>query len=84
MKKIISIVLVICLIAGVAFLGFKLVNKCDNCGKIFVGTGYEANVISDALSKNDKILCKACAEKSHALELAVGKSLSDYRRGLFD
>ena len=82
--RLLKLLLVVCLAAVVVFFGFKLINKCDNCGKVFIGTGYEANVISDTLSKEDKILCKACAEKDHALQLLVGKSVSDFKRGLFD
>ncbi len=83
-KKLIKLLLAVCAAAVVVFFGFKLINRCDNCDKIFIGTGYEANVISDTLAKDDKILCKACAEKDHAVELVLGKSLSDFKRGLFD
>ncbi len=83
-KKLIKLLLAVCAAAVVVFFGFKLINRCDNCDKIFIGPGYEANVISDTLSKDDKILCKACAEKDHAVELVLGKSLSDFKRGLFD
>ena len=84
MKKTVKIVAIVCVVLVIGFFGYKLVNKCDNCGKIFIGPGYEATVISDTLAKGDQILCKACAEKNHAIELALGKDLADFRRGLLD
>ena len=87
--RLISIILVIAiLVTGGIVLGPRLVHHCDNCDKLFVGTGYYANIISDSVSSlfgNDsKILCSECAEISHALELMAGKSLSDFRRPLFE
>ena len=81
LPKIICVVLIVVLAA--VFLP-RLIHKCDNCEKIFVGTGYNANVISDLISdiqnKDEKILCKDCAEKEHPL---AGDSLKDYKRPLF-
>lgn len=83
MKKIISIVAVIVIIvAGVIFVP-KLVHKCDDCGKTFVGAGYEANVVSELMSDDEKILCKDCAKDNHAVEIALGKSLDDFKRPIF-
>ena len=33
--------------------------------------------------KDDKILCRECAESDHALEILTGKSLEDFKRPLF-
>lgn len=87
--RLISILLVLAiLVAGGAVLGPRLIHRCDNCDRAFVGTGYYANVISDSVSSlfgNDsKILCSECAGISHALELMAGKSLGDFRRPLFE
>lgn len=66
----------------------RLTHTCDNCGSFFVGTGYTANVVSNALTslsgQEDKILCKDCAAKEHALAIAAGKSLEDFKRPLFE
>ena len=77
---IISIVLIVAL--AVVFVP-RLVHKCDNCEKVFVGTGYKGNVISEALSDKERIICKDCAEKEHALSGLVGGSLDDFKRPLF-
>lgn len=84
MKKIISVVaVVLVIIAGIVFVP-KITHTCDDCGKFFIGTGYEPNVVADLLSSDEQIICKDCAEKQHALSIAVGKSLDDFKRGLFD
>lgn len=84
-KKIISIaiVVVVVIIAGVVFIP-RLAHTCDDCGEFFIGTGYEANVVSDLFSKDEQIICKDCAEKQHAVTIALGKSVEDYKRKLFD
>lgn len=87
--RMIAIVVVIALLiaSGIVFAP-RLVHRCDNCDKLFVGTGYYANVVSNALSalqgNDDKILCRDCAETNHALEILAGKSLDDFKRPLFE
>ena len=74
-------------IAGIVFIP-RLTHNCDNCGNFFVGTGYYANVVSNALTsitgQQDKILCNDCAAKEHALSIAAGKSLDEFKRPLFN
>ena len=83
MKKIISLVIVaVIIIAGIVFVP-KIVHTCDSCEKVFVGAGYEANVIADLLSEEEQIICKKCAEEQHALSIAMGKSLDEFKRDLF-
>ena len=87
--KIIAIVLVLALLAGIGVLfGPRLLHTCSNCDSFFVGTGYRANLISNALtslSGNDsKVLCRACAEKNHAVAILAGKSLEEFRIPLFE
>ena len=83
MKKIISlVVLVAVVVAGIVFIP-KVVHTCDDCGKVFVGAGYEPNIVDDLLSEDEQIICKKCAEEQHALAIAVGKSLDDFKRDLF-
>ena len=83
-KKIILIaVAAVVVISGVLFVP-RLIHKCDDCGDVFLGTGYTANVVSDLFSKDDQIICRECAEKQHALSIAFGKSVDDFKRGLFD
>ena len=84
MKKFIWLaVAVVIIVAGIIFVP-KLVHECDDCEEIFFGTGYEPNVLSDLFSKEDQIICKECAEKQHAITLALGKTLDDFKIGLFD
>lgn len=82
MKKVLIIVVVL------VFLGVfapQLVHKCDDCETIFFGTGYEPNVVADLLKdEGDQIICKECAEIHHALSFLTGKTLDDFKRGLFD
>lgn len=84
MKKIVIFaVAVVVLVSGIVFVP-RLVHKCDDCGEILIGTGYKANVVSDLFSKDEQIICKDCAEDQHALSIALGKSVDDFKRGLFD
>ena len=84
MKKIITSVLVMVLVFACARVAPKVVHKCDDCGNYFVGAGYEANVVEDMLTDEEQIICKECAEKQHAVAIALGKSVEDYKRDLFE
>ena len=77
MKKVVSIIVVVAVIVP------RLVHKCSSCEQTFFGTGYKANVVADLVSDEEQIICKDCAETQHALEIAVGKQLKDYKRPLF-
>ena len=87
-RGIISVLLIAAVVVAAVVFVPRLPHTCDNCGEFFVGTGYEANVVSNALTQlsgqEDKILCKDCAAKEHALAIATGKSLSDFKRPLFE
>ncbi len=84
MKKIISLVVVVAIIiAGIIFVP-KIAHTCDDCEKFFLGAGYEPNIVEDLLSSEEKIICKKCAEKQHALSIAMGKSIDDFKRDLFE
>ena len=83
MKKIIALILAVAIIvAGIIFVP-KLVHTCDDCEKLFIGAGYEPNVIEDLLSDKQEIICKKCAEEHHAISIALGKSVEDFKRDLF-
>ena len=84
MKKIKSIISLIIIVALLSVLAPKLIHKCSDCEKSFVGTGYEANVIAEVLTDDEQILCKECAEVHHAISLMAGKSLKEFKRGFFD
>ncbi len=86
---VIAIVLVAALVVSAGFLFIpRLTHHCDNCGQFFLGTGYEANIITNTLTglagNEDKILCLDCAVREHALEIAAGSSIKDFERPLFD
>ena len=83
MKKIISLaVIVVIVIAGIVFVP-RVVHTCDDCEKFFIGAGYEPNIVEDLLSSEEQIICKKCAEEQHALSIAMGKSVDDFKRDLF-
>lgn len=83
MKKIISLVITVAIIAaGIVFIP-KVVHTCDSCEKFFIGAGYEPNIVEDLISDEEQIICKNCAEEHHALAIAMGKSLDDFKRDLF-
>ena len=86
-KTIVTILLAAILVAALVIFVPKLTHTCDNCDRFFVGTGYTANKVSDIITsltgQEDKILCKDCAAKEHALAIATGKALKDFRLPLF-
>lgn len=84
MKKVIALIVAVVLIAaGIVFIP-KIAHTCDDCGKLFVGTGYEPNIVEDFVSEKEQIICKECAEKQHAISIALGKSVDDFKRDLFE
>jgi len=83
MKKFIAILIVVVLIVlGVIFVP-RLIHICDDCDKVFVGTGFEPNIVAVAVSDEAEVVCKECAKTHHAASLAFGKSLEDFRKDLF-
>lgn len=87
--KVVTVLLVIVLLvsAGIVFVP-RLVHQCDKCAETFVGTGYYANVVTDLITdltgRENKILCRECAMREHALAIAAGASLKDYQRPVFE
>lgn len=84
MKKLFKFLFTIIIVCAVVYFAPKLVHKCDDCEKWFVGPGYEASVVADVISDDDQTICKTCAEKQHAIETALGKSLNDFKKDLFE
>ena len=84
MKKLLKLLLTIVFICAIVYFAPKLIHKCDDCEEWFVGTGYEANVIADVMTDDDQTICKTCAEKQHAIETTLCKSLDDYRKKLLE
>lgn len=87
-RFIVAAVLIVAIIVAAVVFVPRLTHTCDNCADFFVGTGYTANIVSNAITslsgQNDKILCKDCAAKEHALAIASGKSMDDFKRPLFE
>lgn len=84
MKKIISLVIVVAIVvAGIVFVP-KIAHTCDDCEKFFIGAGYEPNILKDFISEEKQIICKDCAEDQHAIAIAMGKSLDEYKYDLFE
>ena len=61
----------------------KITHTCDDCGKFFIGAGYEPNIVEELISDAEQIICKDCAEDQHMLSLKLGKTLDDFKRELF-
>lgn len=84
MKKIISLAIAVAIVAaGVVFVP-EIAHTCDDCGEFFIGVGYEPNIVEDLLSSEEQIICGKCAEKQHAVSIAMGKSVDDFKRDLFE
>ncbi len=84
MKKSFKLLFTVVFICAVVYFAPKLIHKCDDCETWFVGTGYETNIIADVASDTDQTICKSCAEKQHIIETTMGKSLDEFKKGLFD
>ena len=84
MKKILKVLLAIIVISIMIYFAPKLVHKCDGCESWFVGPGYKANVIANVIADDNQTLCRDCAEAQHKIEIALGKSLDEYRKDIFD
>lgn len=87
-RGVVAVILVVAIVAAAVVLLPRVMHYCDNCADFFIGTGYHANAVSNAITglsgQEDKILCKDCAAKEHALAIAAGKSLKDFQRPLFE
>lgn len=84
MKKIVVWAIVAVLaVSSVVFIP-QILHTCDDCEQVFFGVGYEPNVVENILSNKEQIICKGCAEKQHAVAIALGKSIEEYKRELFD
>ena len=84
MRKLIALaVVVVVVVAAIVFVP-KVVHTCDSCDTLIFGAGYEPSLVESLLSSEDKVVCRDCAEEQHALEIALGASVEDYKRELFD
>ena len=83
-KSAAPVIVAIVLTAVIVVFGLALVHQCDDCGKIFVGTGYKPNVVVDVVTDGQEIICKDCAEKQHVVSGIFGGELSDFSYGLFE
>ena len=82
-KAVPAIVAVVLIVAIVAVFAPRLIHKCDDCGKVYFGTGYRANAIVEAFSSDEKRICRDCAEEHHAISSAFGGALDEYKYPLF-
>lgn len=83
MKKVLTTLLLLIVLAGIVFIGFRLINVCSTCDKHFVGLGYEGNSIDTMINEEEpQILCEDCAKTHHALSLLTGKELDEFKRVL--
>lgn len=84
-----SVVAIIVSFAAVALIAVsavifvpRVIHTCDDCGQTFFGTGYRPNILADVIS-DDQTICKDCAARQHAIEIALGYSLDGFKKGLF-
>ena len=84
MKKFLVFIFIVLIIAAGVIMGPKLIHTCDDCETVFLGTGYEPNIIAGAVSGEYEIICKSCAQTHHALSIAVGGNVEDYALPLFE
>lgn len=82
-----GVIVILALVLLAAVFVPRLTHTCDNCETFFLGTGYSANMVSDAITtitgQEDKILCKDCAMQEHAIAIGLGQSLDDFKLPLF-
>ena len=87
-RLLIIAVAVVAVIALLVILVPRLTHRCDNCDTVFFGTGYYANdlsnVVTSVTGQADKVLCEECAAQEHALAIAFGKKLEEFKRPLFN
>ena len=79
-KIIVALIVVALLVAYVPYY----IHTCADCEKFFVGPGYDANILVDALSESENVICRECAELHHAISSALGKGVDEYRRPLIE
>lgn len=84
MKKTVKVIISVVIIAAAALVAPKVVDRCDDCDRMFVGAGYEPNVIEDYLAEEDQIICESCAREQHKIALTLGKELDEFKRDLFE
>lgn len=82
MKKLLKILAVIVVVALVGIYATQFIHKCDDCGKIFLGTGYDPNILSELINEEELTICRECAETHHGFSIALGKSLDDYKKNI--
>lgn len=84
MKKLFKTLFTLVVLLAIIYFAPKLVHKCDDCNKWFVGPGYKANIIANVISDDNQTICKDCAEIQHKIEITLGKSISEYRKEVFN
>lgn len=78
------LVAIIIVLVGV-FVGPKVVHECADCGETFFGAGYEPSKVIEFFENGDEddVICEKCAEEQHALAIAMGDELDDFKKDIF-
>lgn len=79
MKSFIKTIVVAAVVALLVVLGVNYINKCDDCGKTYFGSGYEPSILSEVFTEETDAVCRECAETHHSVEIALGKDVEDFR-----
>ena len=80
MKTFVKIIIGILVVCMLVLYVPQFFHSCTGCESFFLGLGYEENIIVDAMSEDDGVLCRDCAEYHHALSIGFGKSIDDYSK----
>lgn len=78
-KAPISFLIGILAILILIFVGTKVIYKCDECGKLSFGAGYQPDLVSASFDDETRV-CEDCAREEHKIVLALGTStIEDFK-----
>jgi len=83
MKKLLKLIATLLILVLLVLYVPYYVHPCSECGEWILGPGYKANKLVDLVSEDEVVVCRACAEKQHALSSVLGKDVEEFRRDAF-
>ena len=84
MKKLLPVIVVALIVIIGVVVGPKVIQTCDACDETFFGAGYEPGAVNEFFSGDElEVVCEDCAMEQHAVEIAFGKSLDEFKRDIF-
>lgn len=82
-KKFIPIIAAVLVVILAVSIVPKVVHKCDACGEVFFGAAYDPGALNSLMNDSQEKICKDCAAEQHAVALAMGKTLDDFKKPIF-